>query len=65
MLGWNRDTHVHMVRHQVPLDDLAFLLLRWRVEDRSQLLARFAEDHLPSSFEHKYHMILAVPLGVG
>ena len=57
--------HVHLVRQQVPFDNLAFLLLRQRVEDRSQLLARFAEDYLPSSFRHKYHRILAVPLGVG
>jgi hypothetical protein len=64
VFGWNRDTHVHLVRHQVPFDNLAFLLLRHRVEDRSLLLARFAEDYLAASFRHKHHMILAVPLGL-
>jgi hypothetical protein len=65
VLGWNRDAHMHMVRHQMPFNNLAFRLLRQRMEDPSQLLARFAEDYLPSSFGHKHHMILAVPLGVG
>ena len=43
VLRWNRDAHVHVVRHQVPFDDLAVLLLGQRVEYRTQLPARLAE----------------------
>ena len=64
-LGGNRDAHMHMIRHQVPFDNLAFLLFRERMEDRHHLLTRLAEDHLPSSFGNEYHMVLAVPLGMG
>ena len=44
VLGGNRDAHVHMVRHQVPFHDLAFLLPRQRVENRPQLTADLPED---------------------
>src|SRR5579872_5207646 len=65
VLGWNRDTHVHRVRHQMPFHNLAFLLFRQRVENCSQLLAYLPEDHFPAPFGNEYHVILAVPLGVG
>src|SRR5207302_1447569 len=35
VLGWNRNAHVYVVRHEVTLDDLAFLLPGQRVEDRN------------------------------
>ena len=57
VLGWNRDTHVHVVRHQVPLDDLAFFLPGERVEDCAQLPTRLAEDGLPSSFRHEHNVV--------
>lgn len=63
VLGWNRDTHVHMVRHQMPFHNLAFLLFRQRLEHCSQLLAYLPEDHFPAPFGNDYHVILAVPLG--
>ena len=46
VLGWNRNAHVHMVRHQVTLNDLAFFLPGERVEDCAQLPTRLAEDGL-------------------
>src|SRR5215813_14666789 len=48
VLGWNRNTHVHMVRHPVPLDDLALLLPSQRMKDRTQLPTRLAENQFPA-----------------
>jgi hypothetical protein len=65
VLGGNRDTHGHMVWHQMPFENLAFFLPRQRVEDRPPLPTGLAEDDLPSSFGHEYHMVLAVPFRMG
>ena len=43
----NYDTHMHMVWHQMTLDNLALLLPGQSVEDRTQLLARRPENRLP------------------
>src|SRR3981081_4352397 len=48
VLWWNRDAHVNVVWHQVPLNDLALLLFGQRVEDCTQLPARLAKDGFPS-----------------
>ena len=61
----NGDAHMHMVRHQMTLDNLAFLLPGQRVEDRTQLPARLAENGLPTPFGHENYVILAVPFGMG
>ena len=61
VLGWNRDAHVHVVRHQMTLDNLALLLPSQRVENRTQLLAGVAEDGFPPAFGHEYYVVLAVP----
>ena len=50
MLGRNRDAHVHVVYHQMSLHDLAFLLFRQRVEDRTQLTPYASEDRFAPSF---------------
>src|SRR2546430_6765274 len=55
ILRRNRDAHVHMVRQQVSLNDLALLLSRQGVEYFSQLA--------PSP-GHKHHMILTAPTGM-
>ena len=62
-LGGNRDAHVDTVWHQMPFQNLAFLLPRQRVETRPQLATGLAEDDFPPSFGHEYHVILAVPFG--
>ena len=59
VLGCNRAPHVHVVRHQMPFDYLAVLLLSQRVEDRTQLPTRLAEEGLASSFGHEYNVVLA------
>ena len=56
---------MHMVRHQMALDNLAFLLPGQRVEDRTQLPARLPENGLPAPFGHKNYVVLAVPFGMG
>src|SRR5215471_8306905 len=65
MLRRNRDAPVHGIRYQVSLHDLELLLLRQRVENRAQLSADIPKDRFPPSFGHEYHVVLAVPLGVG
>ena len=56
---------MHMVRHQMAFDNLAFLLPGQRVEDRAQLPARLPENGLPTPFGHENNVILAVPFGMG
>ena len=60
VLRWNRDAHVNMVWHQVPLDDLALLLFSQGMEDCAQLPTRLAKDDLPSSFGHEHNMVLSL-----
>src|SRR5690349_16207696 len=43
----NSDAHMHMVRHQMTLDNLALLLPGQRVEDRTQLPAGLPENSPP------------------
>jgi len=65
MFGRNRDTHVHMVWHQVAFQYLTLLLLRQRVEDRARLAPDGAEDRFPLPFGREHYVILAVPFGMG
>src|ERR1051325_7026532 len=44
VLGRDRDAHMHMIRHQMSFHDLAFLLLRQRVKNRSQVPAYLAKE---------------------
>ena len=62
VLGGNRDAHMHMVRHQMTLDNLAFLLPGQRVENRTQLTTRLPENSLSPPFGYEHDMVLAVPL---
>jgi hypothetical protein len=43
VLGGYRDTHMYMIRHQVPLQNLALFLPGQSVEDFSQLPARLSK----------------------
>ena len=65
VLWGNGDAHMHMVRHQMALDNLAFLLPGQRVEDRTQLAACLPENGLPTPFGHENYVVLAVPFGMG
>ena len=64
VLGENRDTDMHMVRHQMPFDNLAFLLPGQRMENLSQMTTRLPEYYFAPSLGHE-HNILAVPLRMG
>jgi hypothetical protein len=56
---------MHMVRHQMTLDNLAFLLPGQRVEDRTQLPTRLPENGFPTPFGYENYVVLAVPFGMG
>jgi len=45
---------MHVVRHQVTLDNLALLLPSQRVNNRTQLLTSLPEDGFSPSFGHEY-----------
>src|SRR5438132_10093671 len=55
VLGGNGDAHVHMVRHQMPFENLAFLLPRQPMENLSQMSACLTEDGFPPPFGHEYN----------
>src|SRR5918995_3459476 len=65
VLGRNGDAHVYMVWHEMPFQNLAFLLPRQRMENLPQMPARLPEDCFPPPLGHEHNMILAVPLGMG
>jgi hypothetical protein len=53
---------MHMVWHEMTLDNPALLLPGQCVEDRTQLSARLPENRFPPPFRHENYMVLAVPL---
>ena len=65
MLGRNGDAHVHMVWHQMSLQNLTFFLPCQRMKDLPQMTARLPEDGFPPPFRHEHNMVLAVPFGMG
>ena len=56
VFGRDRDGHVHVVHHQMPLQDLAFLLFRQRMENWTQLTPDIPEDRFPPSFGHEFNL---------
>jgi hypothetical protein len=60
--GGKGDTQVHVVWPQVPLDDLALLLLCQSVENRTHLATHLPENQLAAPLGYEYDVILAVPL---
>ena len=49
VLGGNRDAHMHVIRHQMAIQNLALFLPGQRVEDFSQVSARLSKQHLAPS----------------
>src|SRR5437660_7597329 len=47
---------MHMVQHQMILDNLAFLLPGQRVEDRTQLPTRLPENGFPTPFGYENYV---------
>ena len=60
----NRQQHVNMVRHQMPLLDPALALLHELPKHRPKILLQFAIQHLPAVFRNEDDVVLALPLGV-
>jgi hypothetical protein len=58
MLGWDLDTHRHMIWHQMPCNNTTFLPTCQFVEDRPQGFANVAIEGLPSPFGHKHDVTL-------
>ena len=58
VLRWDRDLHVHVVRHQVALDDLALLLLRQGPEDITHP-AQFPIQRLLPVLRDEHHVVFA------
>src|SRR4029077_15101108 len=61
VLGRNCDTHMHMVRQQVPFHNLALFLPGQSVENLSQLPTRLSKQHLAPSLGNEHNMVFAVP----
>jgi len=53
---------IHMVWHQVPLNDWTLFLLGQRMENRPELLADRAEDGFPRPLRDEHDLIFAVPI---
>ena len=56
---------LHMIRHQVPIQNLALFLPGQSVEDFSQLPTRLSKQHLASSLGSEHDMVFAVPSRMG
>ena len=65
VFGRNGHTHMYMVWHQMPFENLAFRLPCQPMENRPQMTARLPEDCFPPPFGYEHHMILAVPFRMG
>jgi len=61
VLRRNLDTHVHVVRQQMPLDDSALLLSSQFVEDGPESPPKVPEQGFAPSFGHEHDVILAIP----
>jgi hypothetical protein len=63
-LGGIAITHMHMVRHQMPFDDLALFLPGQSVKNLSQLPAHLPEQYLAPSLRasHIMHTFWGPPL---
>ena len=61
-LFWqNADANMHVIRHQMPFHNLAFLLCRQLAQYPAKMLTDRSKYHLLSSLRDKYHVIFAIP----
>jgi len=61
VLGGNGNAHMHMVWHQMALQNLAFLLPGQGMEDFSQVPPSLTKQYLAPSLGNEHHMVFAVP----
>src|SRR5262245_56470748 len=64
MLGRNLQTHMDMVRQQVPFDNPTLFLPGEVVKNLSQQCPKLTVNRLATIFGNKDHMILAIPPGM-
>src|SRR6266705_2375116 len=64
VLRRDREEHMHVIRHPMPLLDATLLLLRQRAEDLPKMPPQLMGERFPTILWDKGHMILAVPLGM-
>ncbi len=64
ILGWNRDHHVHVVRHQMTFLNPALLLFGEAPEYLAQVLAKAAVKRLAATLRYENHVLFALPLAV-
>jgi hypothetical protein len=57
LFGGNRNHHVHVIVHQVPSLDPAFLLLRQGRNTSPKMLPQSAKQGLPPTFRNEHHVI--------
>ena len=60
----NRQQHMHMIGHQMPLLDLQFLLKRQFAKHFAQMSAKLLVQGLASAFRNENHMVFAGPYRV-
>jgi len=56
VLGGNRDAHMHVIRHQMAIENLALFLPGQRMEDFSQVPTRLPEQHFAPSLRASHIM---------
>ena len=59
-----RDHHVHMIRHQMPFLDPAFLLLRQLLEHLPEVSPQLAVQRFPATLGNENYVVLALTLRV-
>src|SRR6516162_11697975 len=52
-----------VIRHEVTLFDLAFLLQRQLAKHLPEVLPQFSVEHLPAGLANEHDMVFALPLG--
>jgi hypothetical protein len=64
VLWRDRDQHVNMIGHQMPLLDPALFLLRKLTEYRPKILPQPDVQRLSSALRNENNVVVAVPLAV-
>jgi hypothetical protein len=54
VFGGNRDTPLHVIRHQMSIQNLAFLLPGQTFKDFSQMLARLSKQNIAPSLGNEH-----------
>src|SRR5712691_6022618 len=64
IFGWDRDHHMHVIRHQMSLFNAALLLRRELSEHLPQVPSQLAIQRLPPALWNEDHVVFALPFRV-